>query len=470
MKAIALLTLVALAAVVPAQDSLAKRTQKFLAKAAERMYIPGLTYAVVKDGKVVAQGAYGMANLTYQTRTTLKTKFLLASVTKQFTAAAVMKLIEEGLVELDAPISKYLEDSPSSWSGITVRNLLGHTGGLKDRFEEADRSKWRVIYSEEAMFKSAVATPTDFAPGEQWQYTDQGYFLLGRIVETVTRKSYRTYLTETFFKPLGMNDSTTIQLTEVNPNLAQGYSILNQKWLNNSRRTDYGLVSHFGVVSTSADMAKWTIALQAGKVVKSETMKQMWTPVKLADGRFAPVGVGSYGFGWFLERFNGESIVQHGGSTGTSVFMLPERHLSVIVLTNLEQLSGGDATTLARAVARLYCPATSLASLRDGTPADAAVVRSLTDEVKAVLRGEITPELYEPNFAKLIAPSLKAQATALKALGDPSATTLVREEPVFETTVFTFRMKLKAATLYATFRLNTAGKITHLMIEEDLMP
>src|SRR5215471_6727293 len=151
--------------------------------AIDARHIPAASLIVLQDGKVVKESAYGLANVEYNVPAKPETLYLLASITKSFTATGIMMLVEEGKIHLDDSISSYLTDAPEAWKPITVRMLLGHTGGLKDRWEEKDSALWRIAYSTTTLYDAAKATPLDFAPGSRWQYTDQGYFLLGRILE-----------------------------------------------------------------------------------------------------------------------------------------------------------------------------------------------------------------------------------------------------------------------------------------------
>ncbi|WP_158409237.1 serine hydrolase domain-containing protein [Fimbriimonas ginsengisoli] len=445
------------------------RIDKFLRVSAESMGIPGFAYAVVKDGKVICQGAHGLSNLTYKVRATPKTPFLLASITKQFTAAAIMRLAEQGKVKIDEPISTYLADAPESWHAITVRNLLNHTGGLKDRFEEKNTSLWRLNYSELAMYEAAKSTPVDFAPGTAWQYTDQGYFLLGRIIEEVSGQKYRAFLEESFFKPLGMTSTTTIAMKEIVPNLAEGYAMEGGKIIHNHRRTDYGLVSHFGVISTVGDLAKWVIAMNSGKALKPETVKEMWTPARLADGSEVTGTSGSYGLGWFLEWLNGHRVVQHGGATGTALYTLPDDHLAVIVLTNLEQLSGGNATSLAQSVAKFMVPDASWGSLRPLE--DQGQHAEFTTELRHVLSAENANEsLYDPTFYRLYRTALASQKAQLAQLGKPLSVDLLFVRPTGSVHTLGYRVKYKDLTLYATVRVGADGKIRYLGAENEELP
>lgn len=449
--------------------SVQQRVDKFMKSMREAMHIPGLAYAVVKDGKVVQEGAVGIANLTYNVPVTKGTPFLLASITKQFTAAGIMKLVEDGKVSLDAPISTYLGEVPDAWKPITVRHLLTHTAGLKDRFEEKDVRQWKLIYTEATMYEAAKATPVDFPVGDGFQYSDQGFFLLGKIIEEVSKKPYRTFLQDTFFKPTGMKDTTTIALDEIVLNLADGYSIKAKKWIHNNRRTEYGLVSHFGAISTVGDLAKWMIALQNDKPLKHDSIAAMWTPAVQNDGSEVSAANSSYGFGWFLENFNGERIVQHGGSTGTSIYMLPDRHFGVVVLTNLEQLSGGDAVFLSKSIAKMYIP--SLAWGNHKPIAQTASSKTLSDELVRVLSLEPLDEaMYDPIYLRMFKPAMAAQKTGLAALGKPKNAELLFDRPGKNVRTLGFVVRYADFGLFATIRVGPGDKIRHLGVEGEDLP
>ena len=215
------------ATTTPTDDELAKRVDGVIERQMQGRHIPGLSLAVVRDGKVVKVQGYGVANVEHSVPATPETAYLLASMTKQFTAFSILMLAEEGKLSVDDPISKYLQDTPDTWKDITIRELLGHTAGLKDRFEEDTLigDKWRLAYSTDQLYQAARSRPLDFAPGAGWQYSDQGYFILGVIIERVSGMSYRDFLKKRIFEPLGMNTSTTIRLREIVPHMASGYAL-----------------------------------------------------------------------------------------------------------------------------------------------------------------------------------------------------------------------------------------------------
>jgi len=404
----------ALLAVLAAPED---KVDAYMNAAMAAAHIPGASLIVLKDGKVVKRAAYGLASVEYDVPAKPETLYLLASMTKAFTATAILMLFEGGKINLDQSISSYLTDAPEAWKPITVRMLLGHTAGLKDRWEEEDHSKWQLAYSTAELYAASKATPLDFAPGTRWQYTDQGYFLLGKIVEQVSGVSYRQFLTDRVFKPCGMDASTTTSQTEIVKNLAQGYTLARGQLQKNHRRTDYGLVSHFGIVSSVDDLAKFDQALAAGKLVKAETLAAMWSPTMLPGGDVGHMLDATYGMGWFLDGIDGHRIVQHGGASGTGYVKYPDDHLTVIVLTNLEQLAGGDGIGLAKVVAQAYVPGLAYAGLSERTDPDRKLGETVKSELAHFAAGTMTAALYAPEFVRLIEPTLPAQKAGLGPLG-----------------------------------------------------
>ncbi|HKQ78345.1 MAG TPA: serine hydrolase domain-containing protein [Blastocatellia bacterium] len=316
--------------------------------------IPGLALVVIKNGEIIKMQGYGVANLEHDTPVTPDTVFDLASVTKQFTATAIMSLVEEGKIKLDDPIIKYLPRSPRKWNGITVRHLLTHTAGLASLDDGFASLPGKTDYSTAELFKSATEDPMSFAPGAKYQYSDVNYFLLGMIIEKAGGQRYGDFLAMRFFKPLGMTSTSIDDQWAVVKNRAAGYTIRNGQLANIRRVQQLELLSHAGVFSTVRDLAKWDNALSSGKVVKESSLAAMWTPVKLNSGRDYP-----YGFGWEFEEIAAHRVITHSGITGTEYTRLPDDKLTVIVLTNLGSNDGSDEVNswgLTQGVARRYLP------------------------------------------------------------------------------------------------------------------
>jgi len=400
-------------------DNLSKRVDQVIERQMHDRRIPGLSLAIVRDGKVIKAQGYGLANVEHAAPATPETAYLLASMTKQFTAAGILMLADEGKLSIDDPIGKYLADPPDAWKEITIRQLLGHTAGLKDRFEEdtLNGAKWRMAYSTAELYQAARQRALDFSPGTVWQYSDQGYFLLGMIIERASGQSYRDFLKKRIFAPLGMDASTTIMLAEITPHLANGYSIQGGSWVHNRRDMDFGMTSHFGIVSTVLDLARWDTALREQRLLKPADYRLWWTPVSLNDGSRAFGPLGSYGFGWFLDKFRGHRMIYHGGATGTAILRLPDDGLTVIVLTNLEQLAGGDADTIARRIAAIYVPGIRWLELKQSADPDPKLTARLKQELSNLAEGNPDLSFYSPSLANGLRENQQATQAFYSQLG-----------------------------------------------------
>lgn len=464
MKALLLVTLLLSAAL-----ALGDNVDDLVERAMKEKHIPGLALAVLRDGKPVKMKAYGLANVEYDVPTRTNTPFLLASMTKSFTATCILMLVEEGKVKLDAPIATYLSDTPEGWKDITVRNLLSHTAGLKDRFEEVpfDVSKWKVNYTEQAMYDASRKTAPDFKPGEHFQYSDQGFFLLGMIVENVGGMPYPEFLKKRIFDPLGMKDTSTVRLSKIVKGMAAGYAWQMGQLYHNGRRTDYGMASHFGMISTVEDLAKWDAALYGEKLLKRSSFDAMWTLSQLNDGSAAYTQYGGYGLGWFLDEFNGHRSIGHGGSTGTAYLRFPEDKLTVVVLTNLEQITGGDAPGIAVAVARTYLPALEWSALKPREKFDAGLLKSFRDAMEGMAAGKFDENLYTPLFGSALKPTMPAQKAGLAPLGPIEKIEVFEELPWGTGHLLRCKLTYKGIALYATTEFDRAGRIGFLKVEPE---
>jgi D-alanyl-D-alanine carboxypeptidase len=299
----------------------------------QKRRIPGLSLVVIKNGEVVKLKGYGFANLEHDVPVTPDTVFGLASVTKQFTATAIMLLVEEGKIKLEDPITQHLPGSPQKWRGITIRHLLTHTAGLPE-FTSVPET---LQYTTAEQFKSAIKDRLSFAPGERYQYSNVGYFLLGMIIEKASGQRYKDFLAGRFFRPLEMASTSIIDQWAIVKNRAAGYTIHNGQLVNIRLVWQDELPADWGVLSTIKDLAKWDLALAAGRIVKEASLAEMWTPVKLKSGRSYP-----YGFGWEVYKTGNRRIITHAGMSGTEYSLLPDDKLTVIVLTNLGQRDGDE--------------------------------------------------------------------------------------------------------------------------------
>lgn len=310
----------------------AKAIDDFVAGQMKQQKIPGLALAVLRNGEIVLSRGYGKSNVELGVPVSPETVFQSGSVGKQFTATLTMMLVEEGRLELDAPIAKYLPELPKSWNGVTVRHLLTHTAGISPKFYE--KVNLRLDYSEDDILKLMSANPLDFTPGERFEYSNEGYVLLGILIHKVTGKFYGDLLAERIFRPLGMNTARIINEADIIPNRSAGYRLVNgelknQEWVS----PFFNSTADGSLYLTILDFARWDAALYTERVLKKASLDRMWTPVKTRDGK--PSG---YGFGWELSTVNGHRSVGHIGEWQgftACIDRYPEDGLTIVILTNL---------------------------------------------------------------------------------------------------------------------------------------
>ena len=264
-------------ACLQAQTSLDSSVREYVKAEMERQHIPGLSLLVAKDGKIVLAEGFGLSNVDLQVPVKLETIFQSGSMGKQFTATAVMMLVEEAKVGLEDPLTKYFPDAPAAWKEVTVRELLSHTGGFGDYPKDFD---FRKDYSEDDLLKIAGAIPLAFPPGTKWEYSNLGYLTLGVLIHRVTGKFYGDFLQERIFQPLGMTSTRIISEADIIPNRAAGYRLVdgalkNQEWVSPSLNTTADGSLYFSTV----DLAKWDAALYTEKLLKRSSLDLMWTPV-----------------------------------------------------------------------------------------------------------------------------------------------------------------------------------------------
>jgi CubicO group peptidase (beta-lactamase class C family) len=334
-----------------AQDS-ADAVDNYIHAEMSKRQIPGLALLVVRDGKTVKQKGYGFSNVELQVPVKPETLFQSGSMGKQFTAAAVMMLVEEGKIGLDDPLTKYLPDAPTSWNQVKVRHLLSHTGGFGDYPERFD---FRKDYTEDELLKIVEGIPLAFQPGTKWTYSNLGYLTLGVLIHKVTGQFYGDFLQERIFKPLGMRTTRIINEADIIPNRSAGYQLVkkelkNQGWVSPTLNTTADGSLYFSIV----DLAKWDAALNERKLLKPSSYELMWTPVKLHDGKPNKDG---YGFGWFIHDDKGHHVIEHAGAWQgftANISRYVDDKMTIVVLTNL---AGAKPEEITDHVAGMYVKA-----------------------------------------------------------------------------------------------------------------
>jgi CubicO group peptidase (beta-lactamase class C family) len=297
---------------------------------------PGVSVLVAKDGKIVYKKAFGYQNIEQKIAATPETKFRIGSITKQFTAAAILKLQEEGKLKVTDKLSQFLPDFPRG-NEVTIHHLLTHTSGIHSYTGKSDfLTKVLTPITPDALIEYFKNDAYDFNPGEEYRYNNSGYFLLGYIIEKVSGKPYAQFLKENFFGPLQMSNTgvhnTSLKLT----NEAVGYE-RNGESYKPGMNWDMSWAGGAGALySTVEDMYKWNEAVFSGKVLTQESLKAAFTPVVLNNGK-TPPGT-NYGYGWGIDEYRGRNAIQHsGGLHGfiSNAARFTEDNMTVVILTNI---------------------------------------------------------------------------------------------------------------------------------------
>jgi D-alanyl-D-alanine carboxypeptidase len=312
--------------------------------------IAGGVVGVMRDGKIVLVRAYGVADLEDGQPVAPDTIFRIGSITKQFTTAMLMMLVERGRLSLDDPISRYLPEIPRS-DGITVRHLLNHTSGIHsytDKVFVETRATRQHTIDEMVAYIAGQAAPIDFAPGTDYRYNNSGYILAGAIVERLTGKTYSAALQDMILTPLGLADTAFDDERLVLPRRAKGYAGRDGV-LGHPMPLAVSAAGSAGAMrSTASDLLRWHAALLGGKVVKPESLTLMTRPSTLKDGspvaqlatpdppEQAPMG---YGLGLSVGTHGGRRVVGHWGAINgfnACLFSYPDQRTTIVLLVNTE--------------------------------------------------------------------------------------------------------------------------------------
>ena len=387
----------------PADEAVSPKVDEIVRAQMHEQNIPGVSLAVLRDGKVIKAAGYGLASIELKVPVAPGMLFHSGSIAKAFTATAVMMLVEEGKIGLDDKVSKYLPEAPPSWNEVTIRRLLTHTSGIRDFFgEDGDpQYDFHQNLTEDEMVRKFAAQTMRFPPGEKWSYCNAGYVILGVVIHRVTGKFWFDFEKERIFDPLGMTSTRLIGTEDIIPNRVNGYSLVNGKLKNEPWVAPSWYSTADGCLYTNVfDMAKWDAALYTEKLIKHSTLEQMWTPIKLNDGTSYP-----YGFAWRIRQVNGHRIIQHDGvdtSFTTRIARYVNDRLSIIVFLNLgEDEEALMPTRMTDSVAAIYIPSLgdskSQTSASDASKSTPSVPRArpLSPQQAEVWKGEENLQMYE---------------------------------------------------------------------------
>lgn len=424
-----------LAASAAAQDPAPKFDEYLNALAGQQRFAGSVL--VARDGKVIFSKGYGLANVELDVPNTPQTKFRLGSITKQFTATAILLLQERGKLSVGDPICKYIDTCPAAWSDITIHHLLSHTGGIPNFTSFPDyMPKMMMPVTTQEMIARFKDKPLDFKPGEKWSYSNSGYFLLGGIIEKASGESYESFLQKSIFDPLKMTSSGYDHFDTILKKRATGYSLAKGKTVNSAFLDMTQPYSAGSLYSTVEDLFSWNEALYAGKVLSAKSFEAMTTPVK-----------NNYAYGLGVETKNNRKMISHGGGINgfaTFIARFPEEKCTIVVLRNADY----------------------------GLPAPGKVTQDLAAIVfgekyevpKPVIEIKVDPKVLDayvgkyqlaPNFALTI--SREGDQLMAQATGQPQLALFAESE----TTFFP-----KVVDLKITFVKDDTGKVTHLILHQ----
>jgi len=436
----------------------ATRVDRVVKAAMSTYKIPGVSLAVLRNGKIILLKSYGLANVEHQVPVKPETIFQSGSIGKQFTAAAIMILAQENKLSLDDKVSKYFPDAPASWKDITVWNLLTHTSGLGDYPPDIDL---RRDYTEEQFFESFKKAPLEFAPGTNWNYSNVGYVTLGILIRKVTGKYYGDFLQERVFRPLGMTTARVISEEDIISNRASGYRLVNgelknQEWVSPSTNSTADGSLYFSIL----DMAKWDAALYTDTPLTQASRNRIWTPAQLSDGTTK-----GYGFGWHILDLHGHRLIVHGGAwQGFKTHMLRfmDTKLTIIFLTNSWETRDFK---LARALGASFYPSFALPEVRVIPDTDPKTT-SLLRRVLMQFMGKIDEQLFTPDARAVL--SISEIQKRLNAFSLPAAiinsSELVGISRENNERVYRYLLTDFGSSLLCTMKLAQDGKISAINV------
>jgi len=404
-----------------------------------RQEITGAAVAVYQDGKLLDLKTYGLRDVAKKLPVDADTRFEIGSVTKQFTAAAIMQLQEQGKLSIDDPLAKYLPSFPHA-KDVTLRQLLNQTSGLPDYTNQPDIATLMSTTDANANVVAYVAKPLDFAPGTKWEYSNTNYWVLGKVVAAVSGTSYEGYVREHIFKPAGMTHSGFVSDEATTDDFAIPY------WHgaknNGPAEPAPPMLESWpfaagGIISTVGDLAAWDMALESGKIVSHESYVAMSSPGHLADGK--PT---NYGFGLGIGKTDGHERIGHGGGTPGSLAenaTYPSDHLIVVVLENDVQ---GEPNAVEAAVLEALYPDALAASHQPAAGEDLAVRPKILALLSGVLTGRLAANELSPEMQKELTPERqKAAAEHFASFGKPTAVIFKEREDAPDRTLYLYRVE-----------------------------
>jgi CubicO group peptidase (beta-lactamase class C family) len=333
-------------------DDQENRIEKIIKRYIDSLGLAGMSVSVIQNNEINFKKSFGYANLELDVPMTDSSVYRIWSVSKQFCAVSILKLEKEGLLNLDDNISKYLDSIPQTWEEITIKQLLNHTGGIKDYLNDYPEGK--KLHSREFDEITDSTKILKFLPGSSWSYSNSGYWVLTKIVEKLSNKSYQNYLKDEFFIPLQMTNTQKMDYFNIIKNRVNGYRNVKGVMKNSTRYLDEKHLADGDaeLITNITDLSKWATALFSGEIIELELLEKSWNYAKYNTGDkidassiiYYDENV-SYGMGWFVSELAGHKIVWTPGAGrgfSTTIFSVPSYNLNIIVLCNARRFLIAD--------------------------------------------------------------------------------------------------------------------------------
>jgi D-alanyl-D-alanine carboxypeptidase len=432
--------------------------------------IPGMQMAVIKYGLVLKKGHYGFANLEDRLPVTDSTMFSIASMSKAFTCAGILLLMEDGKISLDDVVGKYLDSLPASWNGISIRQLMNHTSGLRDDWDEGDNFFY-TKNSDSALFAALKDAPLKFHPGQGFSYSC-GPFVLGMIIARVSGQTYPEFMKQRIFDKLGMTYTCINDPEGIIPNRAAGYILKDQKIIHGRQISAAAQArGDVGVLTTVTDMLKWYAALQDSSLLRQSSIDLMFSPGVLNDSNKT-----AYGFGWFVSPYRDHPLYSHTGGFRTGfnsvIEIYPEDHVCIIILSNL---FNARTHQIAKDIIGLFNPdygrASQMDSVADPDSVQTLLVKSYFTElgVNVDTTRKLAAELHIPFY-----PAGDSDLAMFRHVTDFTFIRAIRpskpKPDIFGDmvqTIYLYKVKCADQPLrYFAFLMNPADKLVYMDYEE----
>jgi CubicO group peptidase (beta-lactamase class C family) len=444
------------------------KVEAFIRAEMQREHIPGVALGIFVSGEPLLARGYGYANVELRVPVTPSTIFQTASVGKQFTAVAVMLLVQDGKLALDDSITRYFPDAPASWKPISIRHLLTHTSGLPDYGNGLGHGGTepfdsRRDYTEEDLTKAFYGLPLLFEPGTRWQYSNSGYALLGFLVHRVSGRFYGDVLKERVFTPLGMKTARIISEEDIVANRAAGYRLVddqlkNQEWYSPSVNT----TADGSLYLTLLDYLAWDRGLRSQAILTSKSWAQIYAPVVLKSGKTYP-----YGFGWCIDESKHRPWYHHSGDSqgfATYISRYLADDLTIVALTNradadTARIIDGVAAVLDPTLAKIQ-PSRSISDI------DPAVTERVRALLKAAAAGTVPRQdlLFD---GRELADELKGYVRLLHPLGAPLTLTPIDRRALGDDEALAFAAIYREARLRVQIVLAPDGRFADVDIRRE---